>query len=165
VIARATKSVELARRADFDARLQHVLDARGDPFEDEALLAWMAQHPEDARATAALCDVIAAAPRRRRRARPLAWACGAVLLVAGAWLASRSPLDDPERAVASAPAAPGAIRVLAFEARCTSVRGSFVEERVRDLDGERVTTIGAGFATAQIASIDADPALQRTRFP
>lgn len=149
---------ELRDRDAYWARLHERLDRREDPFDDDALLDWMAQHPEDAATTAVLCERLAAAPAARpRRRRLLAAACGigvVVIAVAFAWLAERPGASAPP-SEARAAALPPRVRVLAFEARSTAAGASFVEERVRDAAGERVTTIGADYATSRSSTLAA----------
>jgi ferric-dicitrate binding protein FerR (iron transport regulator) len=85
---------------DFATRLHACLDARRDPLDDQALCAWLAEHPEQLEAFAALRQRLAALPaavpaarshRRPRAALRLAVAAG----IAAAVLAVAWPRSEP----------------------------------------------------------------------
>jgi hypothetical protein len=91
---------------EFTTALHACLDARRDPLDDDALCTWLADHPEQLAAFAALRQSLGAlphaAPAHRRRAHPTATALCLAIVAAVAAAAALAVLW-PAPAVAPPP--------------------------------------------------------------
>ena len=102
--------------AEFETRLQGLLDDRRDPLGDPACASFLAEHPEHLETFARLVERCAAIPAvasprfaRRQRRRPLQWlllgaaAAALALLALLAWPGSATPATavPPGRVIAA----------------------------------------------------------------